>query len=58
MKTERTDCLQGKIVATNPTASVCPVIGTGENGRGIEICANIAINAAKTEAIIISFSFI
>ena len=29
----------------NKTPRVCPVIGTGDPGNGIEICANAARNA-------------
>lgn len=41
----------GKIIAINANTNVCPVIGTGKNGRGIKICAiiaNIAVNIATS----------
>src|ERR1019366_8312703 len=31
----------------NSTAKVCPVMGTGENGKGILICAQAAVTRLK-----------
>jgi hypothetical protein len=44
------------IAPVKHTAKTCSVIGTGENGIGNDICANIAVIAVKRPAIMILFS--